>query len=214
MDLADRDIVFATLSASPVFVDVLTRTEGGLLAGRTAPSLVVDASTVSLEASATVRRAGAARGTALLAAPVSGNAKVASAGRLAVVVSGPRAAYDLAASYLAQLAQSVTYVGEGDRARLVRICHDLVLGVVTQVLAETSVLAEETGISRADYRTFLNDSVMGSVFSRYKTPVLVNLDLTPTFTGTCSARTSSSGSTRLASTGSPCPLLRSSTSSC
>jgi hypothetical protein len=29
---------------------------------------------------------------------------------------------------------------------------------------------------------FLNDSVMGSVFSRYKTPALVNLDFKPTFT--------------------------------
>src|SRR5438876_10135379 len=81
------------------------------------------------------------------------------------------------------LGQRVTYVGEGEAARLVKICHNLILGVVTQILAETTVLAERGGIARADYLEFINGSVMGSTFSRYKTPALVNLDFTPTFTG-------------------------------
>src|SRR5437016_983722 len=51
------------------------------------------------------------------------------------------------------------------------------------LLAETTVLAERGGIARADYLEFINGSVMGSTFSRYKTPSLVNLDFTPTFTG-------------------------------
>src|SRR5207302_10942480 len=66
---------------------------------------------------------------------------------------------------------------------LVKICHNLVLGVVTQILAETTVLAERGGITRADYLDFINGSVMGSTFSQYKTPAFVNLDFTPTFTG-------------------------------
>ena len=56
------------------------------------------------------------------------------------------------------------------------------LGVVTQCLAEITVLAEKGGVSRADFLEFLNDSVMGSVFTRYKSPAFVNLDFTPTFT--------------------------------
>jgi 3-hydroxyisobutyrate dehydrogenase-like beta-hydroxyacid dehydrogenase len=54
---------------------------------------------------------------------------------------------------------------------------------MTQIMAETTVLAERGGVSRADYLDFLNSSVMGSTFSRYKTPAFVNLDFTPTFTG-------------------------------
>ena len=75
-----------------------------------------------------------------------------------------------------------TYVGEGDVARLVKICHNLMLGVVTQSLAEITVLAEKGGVSRAAFLEFLNNSVMGSVFTRYKSPAFVNLDYTPTFT--------------------------------
>ncbi len=56
------------------------------------------------------------------------------------------------------------------------------LGVVFQSLSEITVLAEKAGVRRQDFLEFVNDSVMGSVFSRYKTPALVNLDFTPTFT--------------------------------
>jgi 3-hydroxyisobutyrate dehydrogenase-like beta-hydroxyacid dehydrogenase len=44
------------------------------------------------------------------------------------------------------------------------------------------VLAEKGGISRAAMLDFLNHSVLGSTFTQYKTPALVKLDYTPTFT--------------------------------
>jgi 3-hydroxyisobutyrate dehydrogenase len=113
---------------------------------------------------------------------VSGNPKVVAAGKLTIVASGPREAFDLAEPYLQLFGAGVTYVGEGDRARLVKICHNLMLGIVAQTLAEIAVLAEKGGVSRADLMSFLNDSVMGSMFTRYKTPAYVNLDFTPTFT--------------------------------
>jgi 3-hydroxyisobutyrate dehydrogenase-like beta-hydroxyacid dehydrogenase len=144
---------------------------------------VVDTSTVSMDVSSEIRAHAERLGSALLAAPVSGNAKVAKAGKLTMAVSGPRDAYDMSLPYLQMLVSSVVYVGEGETARLVKICHNLVLGVVTQIMAETAVLAERGGVSRADYLEFLNGSVMGSTFTRYKTPAFVNLDFTPTFTG-------------------------------
>ena len=146
------------------------------------PRVLVDSTTISQAASDDVRAVAAERGTGVLAAPVSGNAKVVAAGRLTMVVSGPEPAYREASDLLELLAAKVTYVGEGDRARLVKICHNLMLGVVAQTLAEITVLAEKGGVSRADFFAFLNDSVMGSMFTRYKTPAYVNLDFKPTFT--------------------------------
>ena len=70
----------------------------------------------------------------------------------------------------------------GDEARLVKIAHNLMLGVVTQSMAEITLLCEKAGVKRSDFLEFLNDSVMGSTFTRYKTPAFVNLDYTPTFT--------------------------------
>ncbi|MFA9444254.1 NAD(P)-dependent oxidoreductase [Egicoccus sp. AB-alg6-2] len=182
-DLADCDIVFSIVSSSDVFVDV-TLGEGGLLTvDGSVPGLLVDSSTISADASERVRQAADKVGCKLLAAPVSGSPKVIKSGRLGVVASGPREAFDTARPYLERFGNTVTYVGEGDHARLVKICHNLILGVVTQVLSETTVLAEKAGIARADYLEFINGSVMGSVFTNYKTPGLVNLDFSPTFTG-------------------------------
>jgi 3-hydroxyisobutyrate dehydrogenase len=183
VELADREVVLVSVSDSPDFVAVMTGPDGLLSDGGRAPRVVVDTSTVSMEVSQQVRDHAADRGTALLAAPVSGNAKVARAGKLTMAVSGPRAAYEETLPYLEMLGSGVVYVGEGETSRLVKVCHNLVLGVVTQVMAETTILAERGGISRADYLEFLNASVMGSMFTRYKTPAFVNLDFTPTFTG-------------------------------
>jgi 3-hydroxyisobutyrate dehydrogenase len=182
-DLADRELVFTSVSRSEDFLDVVLGPNGLLSRGGRGPAVVVDTSTISMEVTAEVRRRTVPFGTALLAAPVSGNPKVVRAGRLTIVASGPASAFDTALPYLQVLAHGVTYVGEGERARLVKICHNLLLDVFTQVLAETTVLAERGGIARADYLAFINNSVMGSTFSRYKTPAFVNLDFTPTMTG-------------------------------
>jgi len=181
-ELADRDIVFTIVAGSDDFKQVVLG-EAGLLSGSgRGPSVIVDSSTVSPAASAEVRAEAERRGSALLAAPVSGNPRVVEAGLLTFVVSGPEDAYRDALPYIEQLGAGVTYVGDGDRARLVKICHNLLLGVVAQSLSEIAVLAEKGGVSRADFLEFLNNSVMGSLFTRYKTPAFVNLDFTPTFT--------------------------------
>ncbi len=121
-------------------------------------------------------------GAQFLAAPVSGNPKVIAAGKLTVAASGPRSAFDEVEPLLATWGRGVTYVGEGEVARLVKIAHNVFLGVVIQSLAEITVLAERGGVSRAAFLEFLNDSVLGSAFTRYKSPALVNLDFHPTFT--------------------------------
>jgi 3-hydroxyisobutyrate dehydrogenase-like beta-hydroxyacid dehydrogenase len=183
-ELADRDLVFTMVGGDGDFEEVVLGEEGLLSRPDVAPRLLVDLTTISPAASAGVRLAAQRRGTAMLAAPVSGNPKVAAAGRLTIVVSGPPAAWDEARPYLELLCAAVTYVGDGDRARLVKICHNLMLGVVAQCLSEITVLAEKGGVARADFLAFLNDSVMGSMFTRYKSPAIVNLDFTPSFTST------------------------------
>jgi 3-hydroxyisobutyrate dehydrogenase len=175
------DIVFTTVSASDDLLSVCLGPDG-VLGRERSPKLLVDCSSVSEEASAKVRAAAEELGTAMLAAPVSGNAKVVASGTLTIVASGPREAFELAKPYLEALGAGVTYVGEGELARMVKICHNLLLGVVAQSLAEITVLAEKGGVPRSAFLEFINNSVMGSRFSRYKTPALVNLDWTPTFT--------------------------------
>ncbi|KRF34789.1 NAD(P)-dependent oxidoreductase [Nocardioides sp. Soil805] len=181
-DLRGHDVVFTMVSTPADLEQVLTGPDGLLADPDHVPGCVVDCSTVSTESSAAMRAACAERGVAFLASPVSGNGKVVRAGGLSLVVSGPEETYQRVAPLLDHLGKGATYVGEGELARLAKICHNVMLGVVTQNLAEITVLAEKGGMSRAAFLEFLNKSVMGSVFTTYKSPAFVHLDYTPTFT--------------------------------
>ncbi len=182
-DLADRDIVFTMVAGPPDFKEVIVGGNGVLSGRNTSTRIFVDCSSVDAESSEAVRSAAAKVGASFFAAPVSGNGKVVKVGKLTIVCSGPKDVYEELRPALGAVAPGgVSYVGEGDLARTVKICHNVLLGVVTQCLAEITVLAEKNGVSRHDFLDFINKSVMGSTFSRYKTPAFVNLDLSPTFT--------------------------------
>src|SRR5581483_8478597 len=177
-DLAGCDIVFCMVSTWEDVKEVI----GKLLSGPDKPRMVVECSSISLEGSAELRALLQSKGIEYLAAPVSGNAKVIKAGKLTFVVSGPRSAYETAKPYLDMMGTGSSYVGEGELSRIAKICHNVMLGVVIQNLCEITVLAEKAGMPRHAFLEFLNKSVMGSMFTRYKTPALVNLDFHVTFT--------------------------------
>jgi 3-hydroxyisobutyrate dehydrogenase len=180
-DLANVDVLFCIVATGKDVEQVLLGKDGVASAGKV-PKVVVDCSTIAVEESKAIRERLKERAADFVAAPVSGNAKVIKAGGLTMAVSGPEDTYLRVAHLLDHIAKAVTYVGEGDLSRLVKIAHNTLLGVVTQSLAEITVLAEKGGVSRRAFLEFLNNSVMGSVFTRYKTPAFVNLDFTPTFT--------------------------------
>jgi 3-hydroxyisobutyrate dehydrogenase len=206
IDLADRDVVFVMVSADPQLLEVLSGPQGVLANDGVAPRIVIDCSTVSTGASATAREMCSLRGVEFLAAPVSGNPKVVASGKLTLAVSGSRIAFNEVRPLLDQLGHGVTYVGEGEVARLVKICHNMFLGVVIQAMAEITVLAQRGGVERSAFLEFLNDSVMGSTFTRYKTPALVNLDFTPTFTPVLLRKDFDLGMTEAMSLDVPMPL--------
>jgi 3-hydroxyisobutyrate dehydrogenase-like beta-hydroxyacid dehydrogenase len=181
-DLAELDVVFIMVSAPKDLEEVTMGAHGVLTVEGKSPKVIIDSSTVSTEVSERVRAFATSKGTKLLAAPVSGNPAVIAAGKLTVAVSGPRDVYDEVAGLINLFGRKVTYVGEGEVARLVKIAHNIMLGVVSQTLAEIITLTEKAGVERAAFLEFLNDSVMGSIFTRYKSPAIVNLDFTPTFT--------------------------------
>ncbi len=176
-ELSTKDILFVMVSTYEDVKEVLGK---ALAKGK--PKMVVECSSISLEGSAELRKTLESKGIDYLAAPVSGNAKVIKAGKLTFVVSGPKGAYETARPYLDMMGTGSSYVGEGELARIAKICHNVMLGVVIQNLCEITILAEKAGMPRHAFLDFLNKSVMGSMFTRYKTPALVNLDFHVTFT--------------------------------
>jgi len=100
-ELADRDVAFTMVAADADLVEVT----GALFSQDTGPAYLVDSSTVSAQTSDRIRQAAALRGTTLLAAPVSGNAKVV------------RAAYPAQRSWSSSTARSSVRSSPGTRRR-------------------------------------------------------------------------------------------------
>jgi 3-hydroxyisobutyrate dehydrogenase-like beta-hydroxyacid dehydrogenase len=183
-DLGHCDIVFTSVTSSPDLLAV-TLGAGGLFnafSAQSAPRIVVDTSTVSAEAAADVRAEAASRGIGFLSAPISGNANVVAEGRASIIASGPRSVFDTVLPYLQAIAPSVTYAGAGEEARLVKLAHNLMVGMITEALAEVTVLAEKGGVAPSAFLDFIDGSVLGSVFIGYKGQAIRNHDYEPTFT--------------------------------
>jgi 3-hydroxyisobutyrate dehydrogenase-like beta-hydroxyacid dehydrogenase len=166
-DLGRCDIVFTMVTSSK---DLLAVTLGpeGLLRAEPVPSIVVDCSTVSGEAAAEVRVEAASRGIGFLSAPISGNPDAVVEGQASIVVSGPAPVFDSVEPYLRAIAPGVTYCGAGEEARLVKLCHNLMLGIVTEALAEATTLAEKGGVVPSAFLDFINGSVLGCTHIRLK----------------------------------------------
>src|SRR6266481_7313814 len=183
LELKDVDVLFSIVSTGKDLDQVYFGKNSITGHGGKLPKIFVDCSTISVEESAAIRDRLKQLGSGYVAAPVSGNAKVIKAGKLSAVISGSEAACKTVAPMLEAIApRGVSYVGEGELARICKIAHNVMLGVVFENLAEITLLAQKAGVPRHAFLQFMNRSVMGSVFTQYKTPALVNLDWSTTFT--------------------------------
>lgn len=180
-ELCAQQAVFITVGGDTDLIEVLSG-ENGLLDADQAPQVIIDCSTVSPETSAQARELATAAGSNFIAAPISGNPSVVEAGNAAVVASGPRDVFDTVLPLLDILAGTVTWVGAAEHARLVKICHNLYLGMLAEALVEVTSLAEHSGVDRAAFLDFLSSSVLGSPWISVRAEALAQRDLAPTFT--------------------------------
>jgi 3-hydroxyisobutyrate dehydrogenase-like beta-hydroxyacid dehydrogenase len=179
--LAAVDIVLITVSR-PADLEAVVAGPEGLLSADELPKVIVDCSSVDIETSARIRESATARGVGYLASPISGNPHVVAEGEAIFIASGPRATYEFVAPFLNTIGKTSVWVGEGEQARTVKICHNLYLGLLVQSLAEVTTLAEKSGVPRGAFLEFLNATVLASDWVRRRTPDLLSLDWTPTFT--------------------------------
>jgi 3-hydroxyisobutyrate dehydrogenase len=183
MDLKDVDVVFSIVSTGKDLDQVYFGKNSVTGHGGKVPPIFVDCSTIAVDESATIRDRLKQLGADFIACPVSGNAKVIKAGKLSAVASGPEASFRKVEDLITVFAPSgVSYVGDGELARVCKIAHNVMLGVVIENLIEITLLANKMGVPRHAFLAFMNNGVMGSMFTRYKSPALVNLDWTTTFT--------------------------------
>lgn len=180
-DAAGCDLVF-TMVTDDAALDAMHDPATGLFSAGSAPAVWIDGSTVSLAAAERAAVAAHAAGSAYVSAPVSGNPTVVDAGNAIFCISGDEAALDITEELLRVIGRAVMRAGDAAQANVVKLCVNALLAVTMQSVAEIAVLADRAGVSRAALMEFLNESALGSPFTRYKTANVVELTFAPTFT--------------------------------
>jgi 3-hydroxyisobutyrate dehydrogenase-like beta-hydroxyacid dehydrogenase len=171
-----------TMVAADEALRAVTLGEGGLLAEPRRGGVLIDMSTVSVQASREVAEAAEQAAVDYLRAPVSGNPSVVEAGNLAIIVSGDPAVFERLRALLEDVGPHVFHVGAGDEARVMKLVLQIMIAGTAQLMAESLVLGETNGLDRATMLEVMGGSAVGSPFVKYKSPPLVRDDYTSTFT--------------------------------
>ena len=175
---AQVEVVLTSLADDGAFEAVATRVVDAARPG----AVLVDVSTVSVDSSARVAAHAEERSVRYLRAPVSGNPAVVRAGNLTFIVSGDRATLDEIEPVLLAIGPTIHYVGEDERARVVKLAINLMIAVLAQAMSEALVFGERAGVSRAALLEVMGSSAVGAPFVKYKTDPLLRDDYSATFT--------------------------------
>jgi len=171
----DKDMVLSNLTDGTALRSVLFGPDGALEA-LPLPGLFVDFATIAPAESHDVAAQLEARGVAFLRAPVSGTAVVAEAGKLTILASGDRAAFEAADPVLSVLGEQRYYVGPGEHARYLKLIHQMMIAGTMQVWAEGLVMGEKAGLDWGVMLEVLGNSAVGSGVVKTKIPLLLERD--------------------------------------
>lgn len=179
--IVDADIVVSMIPNDAV-LRAITIGEDGVFANLAPGTIYVDMSTVSPEVSADVAAAAAAAGIGYLRAPVSGSVALAAAGKLTIMVSGPKDAADKCADVFAAMSAQHYYLGVDDQARYLKLVINLLVGTSSAVLAEALTLGRKGGLDWEQMIDIIGVSAAASPYIQYNVAPLKARDFTPQFT--------------------------------
>ncbi len=139
------EIVFTNLPDSPD-VEAVALGADGILEGSRKGLILIDNSTIKPETARKIAAAFAARDAFALDAPVSGGDVGAIAGTLAIMVGGPKEAFEQALPVLEAMGKSITYVGESGAGQVAKACNQIMVAAQMVAQAELLMLAHKTGV--------------------------------------------------------------------
>jgi 3-hydroxyisobutyrate dehydrogenase len=181
-ELAGSSDVIITMLSNDEAVKEVYQGEAGLLSAPVADQFIaVDMSTVSPQNTQALAALCAERGISYLDAPVSGSVKPAEDGQLVIMVGGEEAVYEKVKPVFDALGKASMYLGENGKANVAKLAVNLLLGIVTQGLAEAVVFGEKNGLSAEQLLPIINAGALGNGLIKLKTDNIINQDYKAAF---------------------------------
>ena len=161
---ATSDIVFSIVTDATAVREIALGPDG-IIAGLKPHGIYVDMSTIAPDASRAVAAEFAAKGLAMLDAPISGSPVTLAQGNASVMVGGDKAAFDRVEPVLRAIGPKVIHIGASGLAVQMKISVNLLLMIEVIAFGEAVALAEKGGVKRE----IAVDAILKSVAA---TPVL------------------------------------------
>lgn len=154
-------VVISMLPASR-HVESLYLGDAGLLTQIAAGGLVLECSTIAPDSARKVHAAAAARGLAMLDAPVSGGTAGAAAGTLTFMVGGQAEALEKARPILAAMGKNIFHAGPDGAGQVAKVCNNQLLAVHMIGTAEAMALGVASGLDPAVLAEIMRQSSGGN----------------------------------------------------
>lgn len=145
-EVVERAAIAITMLSDSPDVEAVYRAEEGVLAGAGPGDVLVDMSTISPRVARELAAEAAARGAAMLDAPVSGGDVGAQEGTLSIMVGGDADALAHARPALEALGTRITHAGASGAGQVVKACNQIVVGLTLEALGEALVLGTKAGV--------------------------------------------------------------------
>ena len=127
---------------------ILKSVAGEVIPAMAAGAVLLDCSTVEVEAARDVAARCAKAGLGFLDAPVSGGVGGAAAGTLTFMVGGDATAFGTAKPLFDVMGQKAVHCGPAGNGQAAKICNNMILGATMIVTCEAFALADKLGLDR------------------------------------------------------------------
>jgi 3-hydroxyisobutyrate dehydrogenase-like beta-hydroxyacid dehydrogenase len=166
------DFVLSIVTDGPA-VRAVALGADGIIAGLKRDGVYADMSTIAPDASRAVATEFAAKGLAMLDAPLSGSPVTLQQGNASVMVGGDAAAFEKIKPVLLAIGSKVTHIGANGLACQMKIAVNLLLMVEVICFGEAVALAEKGGVARGTAVDAILKSVAASPVLGYRGPFIL-----------------------------------------
>ncbi|UCV04703.1 NAD(P)-dependent oxidoreductase [Dechloromonas denitrificans] len=154
-ELGRRCAVVFTMVTSSADVAALALGADGLSEGMAPGSVLIDCSTIAPDAARQISAQLAAKGIAMLDAPVSGGAQGAIDATLAIMVGGDAGVLEKVRPLLECLGRRIVHVGPNGAGQVAKACNQMVMVAAIEAVAEAMRLAAASGVDCAKVKQAL-----------------------------------------------------------
>lgn len=177
---AQAEVVFVMLTKKDAIDDVLSG-EQGILSQLRAGMYVINMSTISPEEAKAFAKQITDKGAIYVDAPVSGSVAPAEQGNLVILAGGQAEDIQACQPFFDILGKKTIHFGEIGHGSSAKLSINLLLGISTQAIAESLLIAERSGLQREQVLEMFGESAVATPLLAGKKDMFINNEFPAAF---------------------------------